>query len=639
MSIVGITVTADNGVDRITNDQNITGTGTIDGETVVLDNSASLLRSSSTGSVVVTNSQIKLDSDVSTAQDAGAPINYGTRGVTTTTMAFRNSSIVAGPFTARRNIMVTELTDAEVIESDDTGYLYCYTATDAILNNVRFKGINTWEIYRAPSVSFNVIVDTVNKAYLNWEAGRLDFFGFAVANINEAHAWMGTGAANNASWHWNNDTSFNNELLYLTASTNRYYEGFTVTWKFIDRDTSEIVEDTTVIFRDDYVGGSMTERGRYTTNSGGTMSGTYDSQNRSTGSNIERPTLFVVTNAIVNVDTGSPGSYDYPTTVITGDQGARSYNYDVDAVNSQIEIRSYLHERPTGYESGVSFAVTEEVGSINSDLSISRYQNFILAPDAGISMSAITLVEAYTKLDTLDKLYDRIKAEWYNNDSYPLALNSGNEFDLGSTDLIIDATTGGTYTYSSANDEITISPTAAAPITRVGASGATSAGLADEISISFPTGITIYDVAYLAVGNAESEENTWNTPSGWVIPTGLGEVSTPGTASVPGVSIFRKVLDSDDVSSTGVTITNLGTNTSGIVAQMIVYRNVDILNPEDVLSTTATGSSGDPDPASITTVSNNSKILVFGFMEDGDQSTPTPPSGYSAILDNATLFG
>jgi len=183
---------------------------------------------------------------------------------------------------------------------------------------------------------------------------------------------------------------------------------------------------------------------------------------------------------------------------------------------------------------------------------------------------------------------------------------------------------------------ITIFPNQAAIVTRIGETEAISSGVSDEIVIAFPAGIEDGDVAYIAVGHAQSAANAWNTPAGWVIPTGLTEVATGGTpASVPGVSVFRRVLSGD---SGSVTITNVGTNTSGIVAQMIVYRGCDAA-PEDVTSTTATGASGDPDPASITPSTDDVMILTFGFMDDGDQTSPTPPATYTAILDTQTPDG
>jgi hypothetical protein len=452
MAIANITTTANNGVVRITNTQTITGTGgsagTIDGECVVLDSSASYLETgTSTGEIFITNSQIVLDSDTPTGNDTTAVLNYGGRAVTTTTFSVVDSLILAKPYTSRHNIMVTELTRSEVIESNGTGYLFCYTGTDAILDTVLFRGINVWEVYAPPSILFSVTVDDVNYGYLNWEAGRLDFFNFAVTNIARAHAWIGQGASNNASWHWNNDTTFNKEIMYLTAANNRYYEGYTATWKFIDRDTSNPIEDVLIIYRDDRSGSSALQ-GEMTTNSSGHMSGTFDSQNDTTGSDIERPTLFFLTAQVTTIDTSSPGAYDYPTAVITGDQGNRSYNYRIEIVSPELEVRSYLHEAPTGYGPHNFFYISAEIGSIASDLSINRYQDFVLGSDSGVTVSKTT-ADGYTTLTNLEQVYDRTKAEWYDNNEYPLPRKDGLKIDLKDISLEIDDSSGTAFSFSS----------------------------------------------------------------------------------------------------------------------------------------------------------------------------------------------
>lgn len=639
MAISNITTTADDGVERITNGQQITGTGgsagTVDGECITLTASASRLETgTSAGEIEIRNSSILLDNDAgNNTNDADAVLNYGGRTVTTTRFAIIDSQLVAVGYAARHNIQVTEIIRSKIIEGDATGELFCYTSDGAILNDVLFQGINTWEVYGPPSEAFGIIVDNVNKAYLNWEAGRLDFFDFTIQNrpggAAQADAWFGTGnSGNNQSWHWNN-LDFNNQRIYFTSANNRYYDGFTATWEFQDASDFSPVQDVTVIFKDDF-SGSMATRGTFLTGSDGIMEGTYDSQNRSSGSSQDRPTLFVVQNAIVDVDTGNPGAYTYPTTTITGDQGTVSENYDITPVEAQVEVRAYLYQRPAGFVAGDTFNITAQIGEIASDLSVVRYQPFLLQPDPGISETNATVVSNYTGLGTLDKLYDRIKFEWYDNDDYPYPVPDGAVFDLGTADLIVDGDAGSPFAYASGPDEITINPTQTPDIELVGTTTAVSTGVDDEITIAFPGGIQDDDVAYIFVGHSQSGENAWTTPSGWTIPSGLTEVQTGGSPdSVPGVSVFRRVLSSD---SGSVTIENAGTNTSGIVAQMRVYRNVDTTTPEDVTPVTASGASGNPDPGSITPSNNGSRIIICGFNDSGAQINPTAPSGYANLV-------
>jgi DNA/RNA endonuclease YhcR with UshA esterase domain len=454
MTISGITTTTDNGVNRITNDQNITGTGTIDGETIVLDGSSSYLESSSSGSVTVTNSQVKLDSDTPTGNDATAVINYGGRAITTTTMKFVDSAILTAGLSSRHNIMVTWLEDVTIIESGNSHNLFCYTATNAHVENVLFRGIKVWEVYRAPSVAFNIKVSNVGFGYLNWEAGRLDFFGFATEDISSGHFWHGTGnSGNNYSYHWNPNTSVDFEKLYLTSSNNRVYVGYTATWEFRDLLSDAKLSDVYLIFKDNRTGTTAT-KGSFTTDTNGHLKGTYDSQNDTTGSDIVRPTLFVLQKQVVNVDTGHPGAYDYPVVTITGDQGDRQKNYDVDTVTAYIEIRSYKHLAVTGFEPGDTFSISEEVGTIAADKTVDSYSLKYLTPDTGVTVTK-TVALAYTKLDTLDKLYDRCKAEWRDNNDYPLVVPNGYKLDLDDVDIKIDGGSGSAYSYSSST--ITIS--------------------------------------------------------------------------------------------------------------------------------------------------------------------------------------
>lgn len=283
---------------------------------------------------------------------------------------------------------------------------------------------------------------------------------------------------------------------------------------------------------------------------------------------------------------------------------------------------------------GVSLSVTGRSPS-------SERLTFIV--NSAITQTDKVLVDAYINIPNGERLVDRSKSWEFDNLhlAYPskggnLMVGSGSNIVFNGT-LILDENAVSAHSVNTGTDEITINTSSIPEITRIGQTEVVSSGLADQITINFPVGIKNNDVAYLAIGHAESDDNAWNTPSGWVIPAGLTEVQTGGTPlTTPGVSVFRRVLSSD---SGSVTITNTGVNVSGIVAQMIVYRGVDTTTPEDVNPVTATGATGDPDPASITSINNEVTILTFGFQDHGNQITPTPPAGYTAILNTATLDG
>ena len=427
MAITGITTTADNGVERITDSQ-IT-TGTVDGEVVVLDNSNSRLSADSATGIIITNSTIRLDSDITSSNTSSAPLTYvGAGSNTTNKIRFIDSMIIGGSFTSRKNIHISELTDSKVIETDNTGQLFCYTQSGSVLNNAVFDGINVWEVNGTPpSIASGIVVRNCNYGYLRWSGGRIDFLGFAVENIAIADAWINAGEAH----HWNNDPSFDNTRLRLRLSFSRYFDGRIMAWNFLDRDSGLNVDDALLIFRDDFNGlttdPTTSERARFTTNSNGLLSGTYDSQNRVNGADQERDVLFVYKN-LAN-QAGSDHS------------AGGGITYSIDEVTSEIEVRSYAHEAPSGYIEGDIFTLNEQ-GSLNADYSVKEYQNFILNPDSSITELDTAIVAGYTSFDP-QKLYDRHKLEWRNVDSVTLINRVGQLIELGSFNIVIDPTSSG----------------------------------------------------------------------------------------------------------------------------------------------------------------------------------------------------
>lgn len=438
--VTGITVTDDNGVKRVTDTQNCNN-ATIIGETVVLDNGNSRLRATSASGLLVESSQIKCDSDISGSNDNNAPITYGPRGNTANRMRItKNSSILFAPLSARKNIFLSELSNSDVIESNNTGQLFVYTQTDAVLQNCLFRGINVWEVYRSPSIAANIKVENATFGYLNWEAGRLDFLGFAVDNISNSHAWLGSGnGGNNSVYHWNNDPSFDNTRLRLQNTNGRYFEGYTTSWQFIDRDTNTGVDDVLIIYDDDF-SGVRSEVARYITNTDGKLTGTYDSQNQTTGTNQERSTLFLFT-AKSDIS-GSKYSSGGGNT------------YDIDVITPYIEIRSFLHLPPNNYSNQDSFSIAAPIGRLNPDFSVNTFRDFILIPDMQITETNRATVLNYATLENSLKFYDRAKAEWRINDDYPIINRNGDLIDAGNYNIVIDATAAQTYSFSV--DTITI---------------------------------------------------------------------------------------------------------------------------------------------------------------------------------------
>ena len=67
----------------------------------------------------------------------------------------------------------------------------------------------------------------------------------------------------------------------------------------------------------------------------------------------------------------------------------------------------------------------------------------VLTPDASVTETSKTAVDAYTELETAEKVYDRAKSFLYDNyagESVTLVTRNGSEINAGSYDVDIDAT-------------------------------------------------------------------------------------------------------------------------------------------------------------------------------------------------------
>jgi len=543
MTIANITTTSDNGVERITNNQQVTGTGgsagSIDSESVILDGPTSVLETGlSVGEINIDRSIITIDSDVDNGNDENSILNYGGREVTTTNLRLRNSTILIKPLSNRINIQLTEISDSKIIESDDTIQAYIYTGTDSIVTNVYFRGFNTWELYKQPADLINVVVDTCQSGYLNWEAGRLDFIGFDTINLVGQELTIGAGDLTNNCWHWNNGANFDNTNIAMTKSEARYYDGRTICWQFRNRDTNNRIEFVKVKIKDDFPGNgaSMIERGEYISNNMGRLTGIWDSRLRTTGIQTNRQELFLIENAAVRVDEGNPGAYSYPTTAYTGWDptipGLRtnSYNYALDSVVNEIEIKAFLYEAPLRYINGDILDLVQ-IGSIDGTYQAVDYVNFILVPDLGITQTTQATVDAYTTLETLDKAYDRIKAEWYNNDAYPLPEFAGGVLNLGTIDLFVDGNAVTAYAFTAG--DIIISTNTGAKNLSIGTTvkEITTSGIVTVQDGATINGITIN--GDVALSSAEDISNT--TIIGDLrISTGLNSILTFSNVTVDG---------------------------------------------------------------------------------------------------------
>lgn len=136
-------------------------------------------------------------------------------------------------------------------------------------------------------------------------------------------------------------------------------------------------------------------------------------------------------------------------------------------------------------------------------------------------------------------------------------------------------------------------------------------------TITWPT-LAENDVTYVAcsVRFAPSMNTSGYTQVGTV---------THGSGTMT-LRVFRKVQGVTP--DTTAQFEGGGSANDGAVIVGVALRGVDTTTPEDATSTTNSGASTNPDPASITTVTDGAWVLAFAGMRLVDASV-TVPSGYT----------
>jgi len=126
---------------------------------------------------------------------------------------------------------------------------------------------------------------------------------------------------------------------------------------------------------------------------------------------------------------------------------------------------------------------------------------------------------------------------------------------------------------------------------------------------------------------------SWSSvPSGWTLY--VDDQATGGApSSPPKLYIWYKRAGASEPS----TYTWTGSDSDcGYIGFISAYRNVDETTPFDATRTIATGSSGNIDPTSITTVTADAWVVAVGFHDDNDTIT-AQSSGYSVRLMSVAL--
>lgn len=151
-------------------------------------------------------------------------------------------------------------------------------------------------------------------------------------------------------------------------------------------------------------------------------------------------------------------------------------------------------------------------------------------------------------------------------------------------------------------------------------SGAAANG--NNVTITLPT-LLENDVVYVVAGRVGGP--TMST-------AGYTQIATV-TSSTHVVRVFRKVMGATP--DTTAVVAGSGNTANAMAVSLFCLRGVDFNTPEDATATTASGSSTNPNPPSITTVTNNAWVLAAASSRVDDGSV-TAPTNYLS-LTNASV--
>jgi|GEM_PF-4167691 len=428
MPYAGLTVdSTTNGVDFITSNQ--AGlTATIADEVLQISGTTGRIQ----GAIAITSSQISVFNPIPRNGSNGggtASISYVNSNAfsdTTNLVTLSRSSLQfeSSSASADFNVLFSRITDSLIIESGLKGKLLVYVQPNAQLSNSQFVNVKWLELTGTTSVFSGISLINTYAGVMNYQYGRIDLIGISIpstVSVNYVAILGELNSGNNSFIFWN-PVSLDFTKVLLTHINNIAKLGYTIAWKI--RDSSGLATDVLVIYRDDRgsIGGAKTELARYTTDSTGTLVGTYDSKLGATGSSISRPVLWALTR-----QTKTTGSYvaQNPNVVYTATTISGSFQqapYTIDTVSPEIETRSYLH-----LSNPILTSIAAPIGIINSNESVNTYTDYVLATDTGITQinrvtalavtgiahTATTITISISR--SIAEIYDSRKAYWREN--------------------------------------------------------------------------------------------------------------------------------------------------------------------------------------------------------------------------------
>lgn len=170
------------------------------------------------------------------------------------------------------------------------------------------------------------------------------------------------------------------------------------------------------------------------------------------------------------------------------------------------------------------------------------------------------------------------------------------------------------------------------PISLVGTSALPIGATLSSHSITLPTGIASGDLILILTGTQDSSSaGPITTPSGFTRRWHGGHSGS----FIPYLTAVYKVAAGTE-SGASVTIT-WPSGSYDVCAVAAVFRGVDTSTPFDATEPSFSGGGSNPNPGAITTVTNGAWVLaVANGNRPGGISTPTPPSGFTSVIHQAT---
>ena len=190
--------------------------------------------------------------------------------------------------------------------------------------------------------------------------------------------------------------------------------------------------------------------------------------------------------------------------------------------------------------------------------------------------------------------------------------------------LSTDTDGGGTFGSTTGGGAVIlleISETAPA-IPLVGQVVDTIAAGAGTEDITLPSGLAENDIVVVLLASDDALDNAGG--DGGITTSGYTVIQSSGAGVAPGyILAYKRMTATPD---TTITVDQLAGTV--IAACVQVWRTVDATTAEDAASPTpATGTSASPDSPSITTVTNNARVIAVLLMDD-DDAWASPPQGY-----------